>query len=81
MLGKISSSPDLENHILDALRRHSYRGEWFHLNKTTDRFIRLMNTNDLEGICKEITALIEGVPMNNSGNRPVDEEDTENEPR
>jgi Meiotically up-regulated gene 113 len=58
VLGKISSSRELEHHLHHSLRDHCHRGEWFKLDDTTREFIRLMNANDLVGICKRMSVLM-----------------------
>jgi hypothetical protein len=58
ILGKIESSMELEYHVHDALRKCACRGEWFRLNHISREFIRLMNSQDLVGLCKKISVLI-----------------------
>jgi len=55
VLGAITSSRELERHLHHALRDHLWRGDWFKLNPATRHIIRLMNANDLPGICQRMS--------------------------
>lgn len=73
LLATINSSPQLHYYLQHYLAAHLYRGAWFRLNEVTQTFVRLMMLNDLSGICRQLSILSEGAPLEHPNHVDVPE--------